>query len=92
MSESPKGDQEFEHICQRILDYLNRNPNAEDTLEGITEWWLLEQQIRFESARVAEALNRLVQQSVVTVTTRIDGRVYYRLKDGSHSKNDEDAT
>ena len=30
----------------KILDYLKRYVSSEDTLEGIAQWWLLEQEIR----------------------------------------------
>lgn len=28
-----------------ILDYLRKNPNAADTLEGIAQWWLEQERI-----------------------------------------------
>jgi len=30
---------------QEILEYLRKHPEASDTLEGIAEWWLLNQRI-----------------------------------------------
>jgi len=37
-----------EDISLKILAYLLNNPNAQDTLEGISEWWLLDQDIKNE--------------------------------------------
>ena len=47
-------------IGYQIMAYLVDHPNARDTLEGIVEWWLLEREIKFETARVKEALSNLV--------------------------------
>ena len=47
-------------IGDEILAYLVDHPKARDTLEGIVEWWLLEREIKFETARVKEALSNLV--------------------------------
>ena len=43
-------------IAKEIMDYLTKNPDAADTLEAVTEWWLLEQKIEYESTKVKEAL------------------------------------
>ena len=66
-------------VGRKILDYLKHNPSAEDTLEGIAQWWLLEQQIRIERARVKAALKRLVERSLLLVRPGVDGRIRYRL-------------
>lgn len=34
------------NIMQEILAYLSEHPDAEDTLAGIAEWWLLKQKVR----------------------------------------------
>lgn len=66
-------------VGRKILDYLKHNPSAEDTLEGIAQWWLLEQQIRIETARVQAALKRLVERNLLIVRRGADGRTRYRL-------------
>jgi hypothetical protein len=66
-------------VGQKILDYLKHNPSAEDTLEGIAQWWLLEQQIRIERARVKAALKRMVERKLLIVRRGLDGRTHYRL-------------
>jgi hypothetical protein len=68
-----------EALCRNILAYLKRNPNAEDTLEGIAQWWLLEQQIRTETERVSAALRRLVEENRLIARSGPDGRISYRL-------------
>ena len=59
---------------------MKRPPNAEDTLEGNTRWWLCEQQIRIERARVKAVLKWLVERSLLSVRRGVDGRTRYRLK------------
>ena len=49
----------------QILAYLAEHPEAQDTLEGIVEWWLLERQIKFQSDRVQAALSELVSQGLI---------------------------
>jgi hypothetical protein len=52
-------------IANEILGYLVAHPNAQDTLEGIAEWWLLEQRITQQTALVSEALAGLVEEGLV---------------------------
>ncbi len=49
---------------RKLLRYLIDHPDARDTLEGIAKWWLLEQEIREEKARVQEALAELVAKRI----------------------------
>lgn len=62
-----------------ILAYLAEHPEAEDTLEGIVHWWLLEQKIKNLTAGVEAALDKLVAQGLVLEHRRKDGRIHYRL-------------
>ena len=45
-----------------ILAYLARHPAAKDGIEGIVEWWLLEQHIVNQTAIVRAALETLVRK------------------------------
>jgi hypothetical protein len=74
------GVENEDDLDRKILDYLKQNPSAEDTLEGIAQWWLLEQQIRIETARVQAALKQLVDHKLLIVRRGGDGRIRYRLK------------
>jgi hypothetical protein len=62
-----------------ILAYLSQNPRAEDTVEGIVEWWLLDQRIRNETERAKEALSDLVSKGFVLERTGGDARSRYRI-------------
>jgi hypothetical protein len=63
----------------RILKYLVENPNAQDTLEGIVEWWLLDRFTASHAATVKEALVALVVADLVLERRGKDTRVYYKL-------------
>lgn len=65
--------------AQEILAYLAAHPEAQDTLEGIVQWWLLEQKIRRQTARVKEALAELVTQKLILERPGSDLRKHYRL-------------
>jgi len=65
-------------IANDILGYLVAQPDAQDTLEGIAEWWLLEQRITEQAARVSEALAALVEEGLV-IERRGHERSYYKL-------------
>ena len=73
------GERSVEAIEIKILAYLKRNPRAQDTMEGIVQWWLLEQEIRFELSRVQEAVRRLVRHRLVLEQRQMDGRILYQL-------------
>lgn len=66
-------------IADEILAYLLKHPEAQDTLEGITEWWLLEQQIRYAVTEVDGALDNLVADDLLVTRQCADGRIYYGL-------------
>ena len=53
-----------QQISNEVLAYLVEHPDAQDTLEGILEWWLLERQIKFQTARVKEVLSELVAKGL----------------------------
>ena len=65
-------------IANDILGYLIAHPDAQDTLEGIAEWWLLEQRITKQTALVSEALSVLVEEGLV-IERRGEARSYYKL-------------
>ena len=62
-----------------ILKYLVRHPQAQDTVEGIVEWWLLEQRIVDAMGKVKSALAELTEKTLVNKHQNRDGRVFYRL-------------
>lgn len=52
-------------LADEILKYLLRYPEAEDTVEGIAEWWMAEQRARWTVDEVREAMKELVAKGLV---------------------------
>lgn len=60
-------------IAHEILAYLADHPDAQDTVEGIVEWWLQEQMIQHRMVEAKAALNYLVKKEFV-IEKRSEGR------------------
>ena len=70
-------DSDVQQIADQIECYLKNHPNAADTIEGITKWWLPEQGIEVSKLVVQQALNYLGFKSVVKCNTSLsDNKVY----------------
>lgn len=72
-----------------ILGYLAENPDAGDTMEGIVEWWLLEQKIKRETDRVEEALAELVAKGLVLKRKGENSRTHYRINQSKYKEIQE---
>jgi hypothetical protein len=64
---------------RRILGYLLRHPNAQDTLEGIAEWWIMEEQIYQKHREVNDALNILISENLILKTQYANAEILYSL-------------
>lgn len=67
------------NVTQAVLAYLMDNPDAHDTLVGIAEWWLLEQQIKTQTAAIRKALAELVSEGLILERRGKDSQVHYRI-------------
>lgn len=74
-------------IYHDVLAYLTENAEAGDTLEGIVEWWLLEQKIKQGSAQIKEALDELAAKQLIRVYKGRDSRAHYRINRPKEKKN-----
>jgi DNA-binding transcriptional ArsR family regulator len=54
------------------------NPLAQDTLEGIVEWWLLQQELKRSSTLIQRALEILTREGLVIELKELGG-TYYRI-------------
>ena len=66
-------------LADEVLAYLVQHPQAQDTMEGIAEWWLLEQRIHSAVADVEATLRELVSHDFLVARQCRDGRTYYGL-------------
>jgi Fe2+ or Zn2+ uptake regulation protein len=66
-------------IAYAILDYLAAHPEAQDTFEGILQWWLLEQKIKYQKTMVKKTLEELVKAGFI-IERRIENSLNsYRI-------------
>ena len=84
--------QKFEHdaqeISERILRYLQNHPQASDTVEGITQWWLIHQRYLERYQMVEQVLEDLAQRGLVHRRTNRDGTIFYGRNEASSEKNE----
>jgi len=62
-----------------ILDYLARKPDAQETIEGILHWWVLDAHIRNWAPKIAKTVAQLVEQGFLEKKRSVDGNVFYRI-------------
>jgi hypothetical protein len=62
-----------------ILDYLARHPDAQDTIDGILQWWLLEACIRKWTPKITETVSLLVEEGFLEMKPSADGHFLYRI-------------
>jgi Fe2+ or Zn2+ uptake regulation protein len=66
-------------LAYDILAYLNEHGDAQDTVEGIAEWWLMRQSLSRYASSVEETLDGLVEAGLVLRQRTGDSRVLYQL-------------
>jgi len=66
-------------VASDILGYLSKHPSAEDTLEGIVQWLILEKQIQTTPGIVAHALSQLIETRLITTRQSSGGPTLYHL-------------
>jgi len=76
-------------VGYQIMTYLFEHPEAQDTLEGIVEWWLLERAIKFETTRVKEALSELGSKGFIFEKKGPDLQTHYRINQARYKKIQE---
>ena len=75
-------------VAEAILDYLRQNPEAQDTVAGIAEWWLPERESQNRIVSVKEALDELVAAGLISEHEGKDAQISYRItRRGLHLEN-----
>jgi len=62
-----------------ILDYLARQPEAQDTIDGILHWWVLDSFLRKWAPKIAETVGQLVEQGFLEQKRSADGKIFYHV-------------
>jgi hypothetical protein len=65
-------------VAYEILRYLIQHPSAQDTLEGIVEWWLLGR-TKYQKHVVEKALEMMVADGVIIKHQKSDAHTIYKL-------------
>ncbi len=73
-------------IAHEILGYLVKHPRAQDTFEGILEWWLLEERIERRRAEVRTALAELVSDGYLLECEGKYARTHYRVNEEKYKE------
>jgi hypothetical protein len=68
-----------ESLAQDILSYLLEHSAAEDTVEGIVEWWLLEEKIKRRMQEVQQVLDELAREGLILAHKSNDSKIRYRI-------------
>lgn len=74
--------------AQAILGYLRKNPEAQDTLEGVAQWWLPDSQRHPRTATIKEALRELVDAGLISEHRGKDAQISYRITERGLRKPD----
>ena len=73
-------------IAQDILSYLLTHTAAEDTVEGIVEWWLLEEKIKRRTKEVQRVLDEMVNKRLIVARESKDLKIHYRINKRNMNK------
>ncbi len=69
------------------MRYLEDHPDAADTVEGITNWWITWQRFKDTKEKVEDVLEYLIEEGVVEKRMIMGGRfVYSRTEKGRDRK------
>lgn len=64
-------------LAAELLAYLRDHPEAADTADGITQWWIHRQRLAVVRAAVEAALEELVESGHLVRRTTAGGHVVY---------------
>jgi hypothetical protein len=67
-------------IAREIISYLSAHPDAQDTLDGIVQWWLRERKSNQHTTLVKEVLADLVTQGLIEKNQKEGETPYYRIR------------
>ena len=75
-----------ESAREAYVAYLAEHPDAQDTLEGIVQWWLLEQKIKYQTNMVKEVLTELVGKGLLIEYKSRDSQIHYRTNQSKYEE------
>jgi len=67
-------------LCD-ILKYIQKQPQAKHTAQGIAKYWIFQQRLEEKIEVVSGALQYLVQQGFLTEVKNVDGNSYFKVNE-----------
>jgi hypothetical protein len=71
-------DQLADELAREIVAYLDAHPDAADSLEGVVQWWLVQERFLRGIGAVGKALEQLVGTGEIERIAGPDRRPIYR--------------
>jgi hypothetical protein len=72
-------DSNLSSPAPEILDYVARHPDAQDTIDGILHWWVLEAYVQHWAPKIAQTVAELVEQGFLEERRSSDGKIFYHV-------------
>ena len=72
-------EDDVESVAAEIMTYLQERPMASDSLDGIAQWWLVQQAIVKNINLVEQALEQLANEGKVSKKTNTNSDAIYSL-------------
>ncbi len=76
-----KDRDDLSKISKELIAYWKENPEAQDTLEGIAQWWFSQRGQTLATEDIKIVLEELVRQKKIVVRQLIDGTILYSLNE-----------
>ena len=70
---------ETQETSHKILAYLMDNPDAQDTFEGIVDWWLLRQDIKRNVTLIRKTVDGLIHKGFLLERQGHGRTKYYQV-------------
>lgn len=80
-------EESVQRISEEIQQYLQDHPNAADTLQGITKWWLANAPVPMPVDHVEKALEWLICHQIIAKGSLPDGGAVFFINKKSLSNN-----
>ncbi len=68
-----------ENIDKMIHNYLRKNPNAGDTLEGISNWWLECERVNQTVDKISQILEAMVKRGSLKKIKKNNTSYIYKI-------------
>lgn len=66
-------------LLREVLQCFARFPQRQDTLQGIAQWWLMENRVEWAVTEVQAALDELLARGFIISWRTTDGQTRYKV-------------